>query len=483
MKCEKCGTEIRQKAKFCPSCGNPIDWEEEPKKKMSKKMKALIVLVFVLVIGGIVYTKLPKTVDLHDYTTTCKVKGYNGFGTVSIDCKWDKFTIDLAKYLKQKNKDMSESEVQSLVDRTDWNISASKEKGLSNGDVVKAKYDFDKKYLKEYGIVFKGATQKINVKNLKKVKKVDIFDGLELKYSGEGPTIQTDDYITIKKNGQKFECSVTPSSDLQVGDEVTVKYEGDKPVKGIYPKSKTVKLKVPKDLPHIITDPSELTKEDMDKIKEVANKIFKYQAPYTDVFDAWGNKSLFSDEADREDVYDSKLISPTVSDDMFFFAGDDIYAGMSSAVAVKCSGNIKINDEGNGQVQEENVWGMGVSYIEGRNVLDDGGGNMGNYYDHIYTIRKGKWVQIAKGEYGIGDNTELDVEDESNYSYTWNGKKMSKENYEKNLKKIYDKKSATNLDDSYKCVSAEELINELIGSDEETTFDSAKDKSMKQMEE
>ena len=31
---------------------------------------------------------------------------------------------------------------------------------------------------------------------------------------------------------------------------------------------------------------------------------------------------------------------------MFFFAGDDIYAGMSSAVAVKCSGNIKINDEG-----------------------------------------------------------------------------------------------------------------------------------------
>ena len=137
----------------------------------------------------------------------------------------------------------------------------------------------------------------------------------------------------------------------------------------------------------------------------------------------------------------------------------------------------------NGQVQEENVWGMGVSYIEGRNVLDDGGGNMGNYYDHIYTIRKGKWVQIAKGEYGIGDNTELDVEDESNYSYTWNGKKMSKENYEKNLKKIYDKKSATNLDDSYKCVSAEELINELIGSDEETTFDSAKDKSMKQMEE
>ena len=137
----------------------------------------------------------------------------------------------------------------------------------------------------------------------------------------------------------------------------------------------------------------------------------------------------------------------------------------------------------NGQVQEENVWGMGVSYVEGENVLDDGGGNMGNYYDHIYTIQKGKWFQIAKGEYGIGDNTELDVEDESNYSYTWNGKKMSKENYEKNLKKIYDKKSAIELNDSDRCISAEELINELIGSDEETTFDSAKDKSMKQMQE
>ena len=53
---------------------------------------------------------------------------------------------------------------------------------------------------------------------------------------------------------------------------------------------------------------------------------------------------------------------------------------------------------------------------------------------------------------------------------------------EKNLKKIYDKKFATNLDDGYKCITAEELINELIGSDEETTFDSAKDKSMKPTE-
>lgn len=136
----------------------------------------------------------------------------------------------------------------------------------------------------------------------------------------------------------------TPSSGLQVGDEVTVEYEGDKPVKGLYPKTKTVKLKVPKNLPHIITDPSELTKEDMDKIKEVANKIFKNQAPYADIFEKW-YKSLVLNETDIEDVYDSKLISPTVSDDMFFFAGDDIYDEMSSAVAVKCSGNIKINDE------------------------------------------------------------------------------------------------------------------------------------------
>lgn len=345
MKCEKCGTEIKQKAKFCPSCGNPITWEEEPKKKISKKTKALIMLIFALVIGGVVYTKMPKTVNLHDYTTTCKVKGYDGFGTASMDCKWDKFIIDLTKFLKQKNKNMTEAEVQNLVDSTYWDVSPIKDEGLSNGDVVKVKYSFDKNFLKEYGIVFKGATQKIKVKNLKKIKKVDIFDGLELKYSGEGPEISTEEYITIKKNGQEFDCLVTPSSGLQVGDEVTVEYEDDKPVKGIYPKTKTVKLKVPKDLPHIVTDPSELTKEDMDKIKEVANKIFKNQAPYTDIFETGGYMSLILDEADREDVYDCKLISPTVSDDMFFFAGDDIDDGMSSAVAVKCSGNIKINDE------------------------------------------------------------------------------------------------------------------------------------------
>lgn len=123
----------------------------------------------------------------------------------------------------------------------------------------------------------------------------------------------------------------------------------------------------------------------------------------------------------------------------------------------------------NGKVQEKNVWGMGVSYIERKNVLDDGSGNMGNYYDHIYAIQNGKWVQIAKGEYGIGDNMELDPADESDYSYTWNGKNMSKENYKKNLKKIYDKKYATNLEGSDKCVSAEKIIDELNGADGKTT--------------
>lgn len=62
-------------------------------------------------------------------------------------------------------------------------------------------------------------------------------------------------------------------------------------------------------------------------------------------------------------------------------------------------------------------------------------------------------------------------------------KKCPKRTMKKTSKKIYDKKSAIELNDSDRCISAEELINELIGSDEETTFDSAKDKSMEQMEE
>ena len=106
MKCEKCGTEIRQKAKFCPSCGNPIDWKEKPKKKMSKKMKALIVLVFVLVIGGIVYTKLPKTVDLHDYTTTCKVKTLTVDRTYTIDLGDGKTTTVVGHYEREMEEEM-----------------------------------------------------------------------------------------------------------------------------------------------------------------------------------------------------------------------------------------------------------------------------------------------------------------------------------------------------------------------------------------
>ncbi|WP_278752735.1 hypothetical protein, partial [Alistipes putredinis] len=46
--------------------------------------------------------------------------------------------------------------------------------------------------LKEYGIKFKGETKEIKVEKLKKVKKVDIFKKLKLKFSGDAPEAYTD---------------------------------------------------------------------------------------------------------------------------------------------------------------------------------------------------------------------------------------------------------------------------------------------------
>lgn len=111
-----------------------------------------------------------------------------------------------------------------------------------------------------------------------------------------------------------------------------------------------------------------------------------------------------------------------------------------------------------GQVQEENVWGMGVSYIEGKNLLDDNSGNCGEFYDGIYTIQKGQWVQIAKGEYKVKDPENPDVDD---MEYTWDNKKVSEEAYSKELKKIYDKDQAVSTEGDENFVSADEIINKI----------------------
>ena len=100
-------------------------------------------------------------------------------------------------------------------------------------------------------------------------------------------------------------------------------------------------------------------------------------------------------------------------------------------------------------------------YIPGENVLDNNDGNMGAFYDRVFEIKDGKWVQIGDGEYGMEDNMNPEYDENGDYvfQYKWDGKEVTKKKYEKELKKLFGNRKPVTLGAA--AVSYHEIINQI----------------------
>lgn len=85
-------------------------------------------------------------------------------------------------------------------------------------------------------------------------------------------------------------------------------------------------------------------------------------------------------------------------------------------------------------------------YIERGNLLDNCDGHMGYYYDLVYTIHDGRWVQIFNGEYSeFAEDSDPDEDYDEELGrwdtlyYSVNGKETDKDTYYKELNKVFDK--------------------------------------------
>ena len=88
----------------------------------------------------------------------------------------------------------------------------------------------------------------------------------------------------------------------------------------------------------------------------------------------------------------------------------------------------------------------GAAYtIPGSNLLHTTGGHMGGYYDEIYKIENGKFTTVAKGSYGETEDQQTDENGELIYRYYWNGEDVSEEQYEQNLKELFDQDQAEDI--------------------------------------
>lgn len=84
------------------------------------------------------------------------------------------------------------------------------------------------------------------------------------------------------------------------------------------------------------------------------------------------------------------------------------------------------------------MWESGLRYIKGANKAWDAGGHQGVYYDAVYTIKDGDFIEVAKGEHT--QDIREGYEDEK--TFTWDGQSLSEDEYQKKLNSFIDTEQA-----------------------------------------
>ncbi len=256
LKCKNCGEEITENTRICPYCDTEIN-PKKPKKR--RAMKIFVVLIWIILILAIiasalwaVYTFAFRSYDCEELLSV-NFDGSNksAIGYVTLNEENSLFTATetgkdntpLLSDVYDTDTDKA-SELQTLlVDsiyiaddprdetyKTEVNgkiytgTSLSKRENIKNGDVITITVSYDK-----WGLFFKGIRLEntefdIKVSGLTTSSTIDPFDGLNYIFTGvEGygkVTLDTSGCSSLVANN--FEYSVSPSTYLSEGDEITV---------------------------------------------------------------------------------------------------------------------------------------------------------------------------------------------------------------------------------------------------------------------
>lgn len=93
---------------------------------------------------------------------------------------------------------------------------------------------------------------------------------------------------------------------------------------------------------------------------------------------------------------------------------------------------------------------LNFTYIEKGNLICNSDGNMGYYYDYVYTIQDGKWCYVDGGVWGDpSDGPQFDENEEYIYVYQWDEEEVSEEEYGNRLNEVYPLEQAKHPEKYY----------------------------------
>ncbi len=92
-----------------------------------------------------------------------------------------------------------------------------------------------------------------------------------------------------------------------------------------------------------------------------------------------------------------------------------------------------------------------LKYIERTGQFYTCGGHMDVYWDGIYVLQNGQFVETAHGDYGAEDNANVQYDRNGRpiYVYNWDGKKMTEQEYKDALERSFNVTAARDIFDGF----------------------------------
>ena len=112
----------------------------------------------------------------------------------------------------------------------------------------------------------------------------------------------------------------------------------------------------------------------------------------------------------------------------------------------------------NGEIIVQHIYDFGLSYMEKQGIFLDSGGRMDHYHDKVYSLKNGSISLVSSGEWIVTWSPEGNGEHSE--EYLWDGKSISKEEYEEKLNSYFDESQAISpyeenqVYDCYEIISA-----------------------------
>ena len=315
MKCQYCGTENPDDAKFCASCGKPVTGQKETTdetentekvtedsgvaekseegEKVQKaahggnyKTKLMIILICIAAViiffAGFMIMRARKTINLDKYVSF-ETTGYDGSGDVYAQIDWQKIEekygsrLSLTKAFKEEYGDGADSVSPVDVLQSFVSVDVESDGNLSNKDKVKYKWNIDKEYSKYVKCRLKYQDGSYKVKGLEEVKSFDAFKDLDVQFNGTEPYGSVSwDYTGSDLTADDFQCDADAS--LKNGDKVTIYLDKSKADEysaefGKVPE-KWEKEYTVQGLDYYITKSSELDDTTLKKMQDQAEKEY-----------------------------------------------------------------------------------------------------------------------------------------------------------------------------------------------------------------